>query len=102
MKNGIVWASFFVSILLLGIGAAKSYFETQRLIIDQRWVSHTNSVIAAIDDLQASSRQATSIIATCIPNETQDPNCAESFKQAAYALPTKLESLQALTSDNSA
>ncbi|HEY1463985.1 MAG TPA: ATP-binding protein [Terriglobales bacterium] len=98
MKSGIIWVLFAASVLLLGVGATAAYRETQRLITDLNWVSHTDSVIASIDDLQATLQETTSLADAYVL--TGDNSYADALQKVTTTIPTKLSALHGAIADD--
>lgn len=92
-QTGLLLAALiFVAI---GVGVV---LGAQRLITDSEWVSHTNEVIARLDELEATLRDAESAQRGYLL--TGNANYLADYRNARNRLPSVYERLSALTHDN--
>ncbi|WP_326520613.1 GGDEF domain-containing protein [Xanthomonas sp. 3058] len=83
--------------VLIGIGG---YFTTQRSLSDAGWVTHTQEVIAGIDEIQAGVLSAESSVRGYVL--TDNEAFLAVYADAIERLPERLERLEALVQDNAA
>jgi two-component system, cell cycle sensor histidine kinase and response regulator CckA len=100
MKNGIIWVLFVASVVLLGIGATTAYRETQRLIADLNWVSHTHAAIASIDDLQDTLQETTSLADAYVL--TGDSSYVDTLQKVSGTISAKLATLHGAIAEDQA
>lgn len=84
-----------VIFVLIGVGG---YFTTQRSLSDAGWVTHTQEVIAAIDEIQAGMLSAESSVRGYVL--TDNEAFLGVYADAIGRLPERIVRLEALVQDN--
>jgi PAS domain S-box-containing protein len=96
--RSIAWTAFAVAVALL-IGSSVFLFRaTQRLLMSEALVGHTREVQTALEDLGSEIFQASNSGKAYIL--TGDSALLSGYRSALQNIPTDLDHLRALTSDN--